>query len=249
MLIYNKNFEYLIIFHKKIIKTMNNNLLFTVNSKNENLNQNFLSINKIINVTVNIIFSYNNLNYTFIFNTKKHKNSIIINEILTQINKKIPLNNFIISYFNENYKNFILIGKFPLKNQIFLKIKKQFENNFFIKLKLRQIIKNEMINLNEEEENEKEIKRAKERKIGFIIKKVFLWRKNYFCGFFDENGNKIKLSLKESAEKVGINKKTLDDYLIQIRMGKKFNFNFFENQNEKIGILRNFIKNKKKLNN
>ena len=229
---------------------MNNNLLFTVNSKNENLNQNFLSINKIINVTVNIIFSYNNLNYTFIFNLKKHKNSIIINEILTQINKKIPLNNFIISYFNEKYKNFILIGKFPLKNQIAIKIKKQFENNFFIKLKLRQIIKNEkMINLNEEEENEKEIKRAKERKIGFIIKKVFLWRKNYFCGFFDENGNKIKLSLKESAEKVGINKKTLDDYLIQIRMGKKFNFNFYENQNEKIGILRNFIKNKKKLNN
>ena len=55
--------------------------------------------------------------------------------------------------------------------------------------------------------------------------------------------------MKESAEKVGINKKTLDDYLIQIRMGKKFNFNFYENQNEKIGILRNFIKNKKKLNN
>ena len=70
----------------------------------------------------------------------------------------------------------------------------------------------------------------------------------FFSGIFDENGNKIKLSLKESAEKIGINKKTLDDYLIQIRIGKKFGFDFNKHQNEKIGILRNFIKKKRILN-
>ena len=59
-------------------------------------------------------------------------------------------------------------------------------------------------------------KRSKERKIGYIIEKVYLWRKLY-NGFTDNNGNFIKLTLEEAAEKVGISKKSLDDYLIQLR--------------------------------
>lgn len=59
-------------------------------------------------------------------------------------------------------------------------------------------------------------KRSKERKIGFIIEKVYLWRKLY-NGFQDEKGNLVKLTLEEAAEKVGISKKSLDDYLIQLR--------------------------------
>lgn len=59
-------------------------------------------------------------------------------------------------------------------------------------------------------------KRSKERKIGYIIEKVYLWRKLY-NGFEDEKGNLVKLTLEEAAEKVGISKKSLDDYLIQLR--------------------------------
>jgi hypothetical protein len=59
-------------------------------------------------------------------------------------------------------------------------------------------------------------KRSKERKIGYIIEKVYLWRRLY-NGFEDENGNVTKLTLEESANKVGISKKSLDDYLIQLR--------------------------------
>jgi hypothetical protein len=59
-------------------------------------------------------------------------------------------------------------------------------------------------------------KRSKERKIGQIIEKVFLWRKLY-NGFEDEKGKLIKLTLEESADVVGISKKSLDDYLIQLR--------------------------------
>ena len=220
-------------------------------------------MNKIISVTVNIIFSYNNLNFTFIFNIiKKQNNSILINEILSQIHKKIPLYNFLISYYNETFENYILIGKFPLKNEyeILINNKKNLDNNIFLKIKLRQIYnkenfkenkENNDLNINEkEEEDEKEeltkIKRSKERKIGFIIKKVYLWRKMY-CGFLDEKGNNIKLSLKEAAEKVGISKKSLDDYLIQLRIGKILGFNFYEHQNEKVGVLRNFVKKKRNL--
>jgi hypothetical protein len=72
---------------------------------------------------------------------------------------------------------------------------------------------------NEENQNffiNKKSKRSKERKINFIIEKVLLWRKLY-NGFEDEKGNTIKLTLEEAADKVGISKKSLDDYLIQIR--------------------------------
>ena len=62
----------------------------------------------------------------------------------------------------------------------------------------------------------KKSKRSKERKINFIIEKVFLWRKLY-NGFEDEKGKLIKLTLEEAADKVGLSKKSLDDYLIQIR--------------------------------
>ncbi len=59
-------------------------------------------------------------------------------------------------------------------------------------------------------------KRANERKINFIIEKVFEWRM-YYNGFTNENGEYIKLSLDEAAIKVGISKKSLDDYLNQLR--------------------------------
>ena len=42
------------------------------------------------------------------------------------------------------------------------------------------------------------------------------WRK-YYNGFTDENGKSERLSLEEAANKVGISKKSLDDYLLQIR--------------------------------
>ena len=87
-------------------------------------------------------------------------------------------------------------------------------------------------------------KRAKERKIGYIINKVYIWRKMY-CGFVDDNGQYVKLNLEEAADKVGISKKSLDDYLIQLRMGKMLGFNFNEHKNDKVGVLRTFIKKNK----
>jgi hypothetical protein len=59
-------------------------------------------------------------------------------------------------------------------------------------------------------------RRTKERKIGFIIKKVLKWRQLY-NGVPDDRGSQIRCSLEESAQKVGISKKSLDDYLLQIR--------------------------------
>eukprot|EP00826_Nyctotherus_ovalis_P047295 TRINITY_DN5424_c0_g1_i10.p1 TRINITY_DN5424_c0_g1~~TRINITY_DN5424_c0_g1_i10.p1 ORF type:complete len:192 (+),score=62.32 TRINITY_DN5424_c0_g1_i10:147-722(+) len=63
-------------------------------------------------------------------------------------------------------------------------------------------------------------KRVKERNIREIVNKVAEWRKLYM-GKADNNGIIKKYTLEEAAEKVGIAKKTLDDYLLQIRAGKK----------------------------
>ena len=50
------------------------------------------------------------------------------------------------------------------------------------------------------------------------------------------------MPLDKAANKVGIQKKTLDDYLLQIRCGKNYGFDFNKHSNEKIGKLRSFVK-------
>lgn len=52
----------------------------------------------------------------------------------------------------------------------------------------------------------------------------------------------IRLTLDEAAKRVTISKKSLDDYLLQIRHGRKYGFNFNEHKNEKVGTLRAFVK-------
>jgi hypothetical protein len=84
----------------------------------------------------------------------------------------------------------------------------------------------------------------RERKIGYIIEKVYAWRKLY-NGYRDEKNNFIKYSLDNAAEKVDVSKKSLDDYLLQIRFGRKYGFDFDENKYQKIGKLRDYVREKK----
>jgi hypothetical protein len=77
-------------------------------------------------------------------------------------------------------------------------------------------------------------KGQKEKKVGEVVEKVALWRK-FYSGFYDESGNFVHKQLEVAAQHVGVAKKTLDDYLLQIRNGKKYGFNFNEKSNAKIG--------------
>ena len=257
---------------KKIIQPKQKNDLENINKqiKNSELKNEILNnINSQIQCTVMVIYSFSKITHTSIINThKKTKNTILLNDIITQLEKEIPLENFQILYYNEIEKNYILIGKYPLNKEKEILFKynsnKIINDNIFIKIKLRQIIERENLlkmefiegenDIGEEAiqkfeigENNK-IKRAKERKIGYIIRKVYMWRKMY-SGFIDDKGKRIKLTLEEAAEKVGISKKSLDDYLIQLRVGKILGFDFNEHQNDKVGILRSFVrKHRKELN-
>ena len=84
-----------------------------------------------------------------------------------------------------------------------------------------------------------ESKRANEKRIGFVVKKVFQWK-----GFRKYTDN--KMSLIDAAENVGLSKKTLDEYLNQIKEGKRYNFDFNKHKKDKVNILRGYVK---KMNN
>ena len=63
----------------------------------------------------------------------------------------------------------------------------------------------------------KNTKRTKERTISEVVQKVAIWRKLY-NGFYDANASQvITKTLEDGAKQIGISKKTLDDYLSQIR--------------------------------
>jgi hypothetical protein len=189
-------------------------------------------------------------------------------EIINQ--KQFLLKDKSLSYLDKDLDLFIYLGISPLKNQIIVPINNfsyDYNSNIIttitpleVTIKARSIqtklnlLKMELIEENQEDLDEQnqnvhineKAKRSKERKIGYIIEKVFLWRKLY-NGFVDESGNYVKLTLEEAADRVGIAKKSLDDYLIQLRIGKMNGFNFNEHKNDKVGVLRAFVKKQKNI--
>lgn len=71
-----------------------------------------------------------------------------------------------------------------------------------------------------------------------------LWRKLY-NGVQDVDGSLLRYSLDDAANKVGVSKKSLDDYLLQLRFGKKFGFDFQKHKDDKVGSLRSYVKKEK----
>ena len=222
-----------------------------------------------IKCSISVSYSYSPVTFnTIIYIKTIDETHILLNDILEGLSKSISLNNFSISYceFDNETNIYVYIGKYPLdKNYLIGYDSQSLVNNNIatnIRIKLRQIVskefplKQELVEDDIENIEDKKInnyinhksKRAKERKIGYIIKKVFMW-KTLYNGIYstDEKGNKIKIkyTLEQAAAKAGISKKSLDDYLIQLRIGKFFNFNFTEHKNDKVGILRAFVKKHK----
>ena len=87
--------------------------------------------------------------------------------------------------------------------------------------------------------------KTKQRTLGYVIEMVKEWRRLY-NGYFDDNGEFTRMELDKGALKLGIPKKTLDDYLGLIRDGSKMDYDFNSHINESVSDLRNFIKAEKK---
>ena len=116
----------------------------------------------------------------------------------------------------------------------------------YLEDKLVKKTEKQLFDKKESNKNQKD-KRTKERKIEFIVEKVNAWRRLY-NGFYNENGEYTRYSLDQAAKMVGISKKSLDDYLLQLRLGRKYGFNFNQNKTKKVGILRAFVKRHRAMN-
>ncbi|CAD8077299.1 unnamed protein product [Paramecium sonneborni] len=84
-------------------------------------------------------------------------------------------------------------------------------------------------------------KRAKERSIIEAKQKVDQWRHFFINGEIDENGNKIKYSLQKAADKVGIPRKSLEDYRFLFRKAQSF-IDLKQVSDKRMGYLRFLIK-------
>lgn len=85
-------------------------------------------------------------------------------------------------------------------------------------------------------------RKTNERTIGEVLASVRKWKE--LNNMTDQYGKKVH-TLESAARIVGIQKKTLDDYNYQIQLGQSFCFDFEKHKNDKIGVLRKFIKQKK----
>ena len=87
-------------------------------------------------------------------------------------------------------------------------------------------------------------KREKEKTISEVIRKVATWRRLY-TGILLNEMELVRYTLEGAAYKVGMSKKSLDDFLLQLRLGRKYGFDFKKNSDELVGVLRNYIRERR----
>lgn len=180
-----------------------------------------------------------------------------------------PMGGSMINIYLNEASDYVFYGPEPIDHNICINSSELGKGNL-IKIKIINYLDKKMLNVNnktdeikELDENDEESElnesnkgngsentvqnffeseaRRRERRIGYIIEKVHAWRKLY-NGFYNENGEHTRYSLDSAAELLGISKKSLDDYLLQIRLGRKFGFDFNKYRNERVGNLREFVK-------
>ena len=153
-----------------------------------------------------------------------------------------PLESAFAYYYSEDMGLYVSCGHDPLPK--FWHIPQtEYKTSHTLRLKFKTGLRSEYCDNTRMDNNSKAQKRTKERKIGYIIEKVSLWRKLY-NGMPDHTGKIIRYSLEEAANLVGVSKKSLDDYLSQLRKGRKYGFDFNKSKDEKVGVLRTFVKDK-----
>ena len=153
-----------------------------------------------------------------------------------------PLESAFAYYYSKDLDLYVSCGHDPMPKFYHIP-KSEYDEANTLRLKFKTGLRSEYCDNTKADGGSKAQKRTKERKIGFIIEKVSLWRKLY-NGMPDHTGKTIRYSLEEAANLVGVSKKSLDDYLSQLRKGRKYGFDFNKSKDEKVGALRMFVKYK-----
>ena len=202
-----------------------------LNKTNENKN---ISLNKKEekeNFQFRIFDIEQNSNYVFYGNAPIDKNIILDSSLINLSCLKIKIINFFDDKQLNNKKS--KKKKFEnLNNELSTNYTNNSSNNYYNFNKCDDDISENSIKLG--------TKKTRERRINYVIEKVNAWRKLY-TGFINEKNEYEKYGCNEAAKKIGVSKKSLDVYLLQLRLGKKYGFDFQEYQEHKIGVLRQFI--------
>ena len=165
--------------------------------------------------------------YVYINNDKE-----IIDSSMLSSDKKIKL----------KLKNYV---DKKLKKDTFFLLKKHFSELSEKKINSEIVPTPKLKKIEKEKNNEKIIEiNKRKRKIGEIVKNVYAQRM-LFNGYYNEEGTKVKYDLDNASQKIGIAKKTLDDYLKQIREAREHGFDFNKYKDEPIAYLRKFNKDNK----
>ena len=192
-----------------------------------------------INITLSYSYSQENLSFQNIRLYTKN-DCIELSDVMDELqNLGVKnLNGTAISFYDRDLKYNIFCGIFPNLYKISINLRSIEDvkigefvatydlliNSRFIpdtshQNKIKMDIGEEQLSLTHEEETNKFSKtarRSKERKLAVIIEKVYMWRKLY-NGYYNEKHEFIRLTLEDAAAKVGISKKSLDDYLNQLK--------------------------------
>lgn len=246
-----------------VIKDNFNNNLNIIDNNISNINEpNLIELNQNnIDNNINKNISQNNIN-----SNTQNSNTFLEEEIVPNLeiqmtnDGKIFMKNIInklkylgyptvgalFSIYINSAEDYVYLGSDPIDPNLYIDQSLVDFENLKIKIvsyledKLIKKTEKQLIDKKEVNKNQKD-KRTKERKIEFIVEKVNAWRRLY-NGFYNENGEYTRYSLDQAAKMVGISKKSLDDYLLQLRLGRKYGFNFNQNKTKKVGILRAFVK-------
>lgn len=188
-------------------------------------------------------------------------NRICLNDILTKLTKSIPFISYSISYNATGDEIFIYCGVYPLtelilceftsSKSLWVKLRKNINDSHRLKLDLLEEEDKRNIRINENKKTthyyiNRMSRRNNERVIGDIINKVYLW-KQLSKGVINSKGILVKLTLDEAAEYTEIKKKSLIDYQQQLKLGRLLGFDFNKHSNEKVNVLRGYVKNQLKL--
>eukprot|EP00826_Nyctotherus_ovalis_P063671 TRINITY_DN9338_c0_g7_i1.p1 TRINITY_DN9338_c0_g7~~TRINITY_DN9338_c0_g7_i1.p1 ORF type:complete len:242 (+),score=85.20 TRINITY_DN9338_c0_g7_i1:136-861(+) len=151
-------------------------------------------------------------------------------------------------FYSRIYEEYVYCEKDPISRVLLARTSDLVNNCLTIRVRINREISDTLGTKSTEEskgEDKYNAPRVKERELTEIIHKVKKWR-DLYRGYLDKDGRRVKYSLEDAAKLVKLPKKTLDDYLQQLKLGKKFGFDFSANQHGKIGVLREFIKEKMK---
>ena len=173
----------------------------------------------------------------YTFNLRVYNELVIsLNEIMSQLTEATGLNFTGLQILHKSYGPYILSGTYPFVDDLkYVNIATVYEP-IYIKLRVADRQKTE--------EGKKKLRRGNERKISDVLKALFIWRTLFMIGQIDADSNLRKYNRQEAAKLVNIPKKTLEDYLLQVKMALSHGFDFNMYCNTRFGVIRDFNRQK-----